>query len=193
KSDEIIIDDEMFLLTFFILNSTDKSRALNVSLGLKNKSYTFITEAGTIYKKHYKGINEYVDDKLNLNTEVFKDQLDLIKSLKGEEITLKDIKKVITTSHVSDKYLSSQEAVYSNFLTKYYYHLEKGTELKNKLYSVLNHGEKNLDFYLDSYTSFLIYLSLFSKKDSYVIKNESERILKMSKFFKRRNIMTMLK
>ncbi len=192
KSDEILIDGESFIITFFILNSTDKSRALNVSLGLKNKNYTFITEAGTIYKKHYKGINEYVDDKLNINTDVFKEQLELIKSLKGEEISLKDIKKVITTSNVADKYLLSQESVFINFMMKYHYHLEKGNEVRTKLYNVLYHGEKNHDFYLDSYTSFIIYLSLFIKKDSYVIKNESERILRMSKYFKRRNILNML-
>ncbi len=192
KSDEITQDDEKFTLTFFILNSTDKTRALNVSLGLKNDDYTFITEAGAIYKKHYTGINDYVDEKLNLKTDVFKEQLQIIKSLKGEEISIKDIKKVITSSTLNDKYLSSQETTFTSFLLKYYYHLSKENPLKKILYNI-NYGyDKNHDYYLDSYTSFLLYMKLYLNRDSYIIKNESERILRMSKYFKRKNILSML-
>lgn len=192
RSDETELDGEKFVLTFFILNSTDKTRALNVSLGLKNKNYTFITEAGSIYKKHYTGINDYVDERLNLKTEVFKEQLEIIKSLKGEEISLKDIKKIITTSTVNDKYLTSQESKYSNFLLNFFYHLDHKNPLRKTFNDIINNRDKRDDYYLDSYEVFLVYLKLFSNKDSYIIKNESERILRMSKYFKRRNIMSIL-
>ncbi len=194
EGDEIEYDNEKFVITFYILNSSDKSRALSISLGLKNKKYSFITEKGTIYKKHYSGINEYVDDNLNLNTDIFKEQLDVIKSLIGEEISLSDIKKVITTSLNGDKILSSQENIFNSFIRSYYFS-ENDKFIKDKLYPIiynLKNREIDYNFYLDSYKCFEIYMKFFSSRDSFIIKNESERILKMSKYFKRRNIINML-
>lgn len=197
EGDEISFNDEKFKICFFILNSSDKTRALSVSLGLRNKNYTFITEAGTIYKKHYNGINNYVDENININTNIFKEQLEILKSLIGETISYKDLQKTVTTSLNSDKLLSSQELVFNNLIRAYYYSLEKNHHIKQKLCDIIYHSkfstkELDYDFYLDSYEVFKIYMNFFANKDSYVIKNESERILKMSKYFKRKNIINVL-
>lgn len=195
-SDDVVLDDDNFKMSFYILNSSDKSRALNISLGLRSDNYSFITEAGTIYKKHYTGISDYVDEKLDIKTEVFKQQLEVIKSLKNDEISFKNLKKVITTSLTKDdKYLSSQESVFINFLSKYYSSEPSNSEIKKSLFSYLySSASKRTDLDIDfsSYQVFKVYLKLFSNKDSYTIKNESERIMRMSKYFKRRNILNLI-
>ena len=48
------------------------------------------------------------------------------------------------------------------------------------------------DFYLDAFWSFQVYLRLFNKQDSHIIKNETERIMKMTQWAVRNSVLEAL-
>ena len=50
----------------------------------------------------------------------------------------------------------------------------------------------NLDINLDAYEMLKLYLSIFNNQDSHIIRNESERIMNMTKYMKRVRILNEL-
>jgi hypothetical protein len=48
------------------------------------------------------------------------------------------------------------------------------------------------DFYLDAFWSFQMYLRLFNKQDAHIIKNETERIMKMTQWAVRNSVLEAL-
>ena len=40
----------------------------------------------------------------------------------------------------------------------------------------------NLDFYMDAFWAFQMYMRLFNKQDSHIVKNETGRIMNMTKW-----------
>ena len=56
--------------------------------------------------------------------------------------------------------------------------------IESEKLSVVSH-----DFYIDAFWAFQIYLTLFRKQDSHVIKNESERIMKITQWAVRNSVL----
>ena len=51
---------------------------------------------------------------------------------------------------------------------------------------------RDKDFYLDAFWAFQVYLRLFNKQDSHIIKNETERIMKMTQWAVRNSVLESL-
>lgn len=194
-----IIKGETFKRAFYLLNSSDKSRALSFSYGLKHNNFQYISTKGTIYKKHYTGITKFVKDIVDLDDTIFQEQLELMGKIIGDSILMSNIQKIVTGSEVLK---TSKISLKNNF-----------ERLKSRLYS----ATKNLnmisesdryklrvswvnretppdftlpenDFMIDSFVVFKTYLEMFDTRDASFIKRESERISGLSVLTNRNNI-----
>jgi hypothetical protein len=184
------IKGEVFTRAFYLLNSSDKSRALSFSYGLKHNRFQYVSTTGSIYKKHYKGITEYVEERIDLDDKIFQEQLVLMEKIIGDSILMSNVQKVIIGSDVLK---DSKVSLFNNF-----------ENLKKRLYEAtrctnLNSGDRSKlkvswlrrtapvdfslpenDFMIDSFLVFKTYLGMFSTRDASFIKRESKRISEMS-------------
>lgn len=184
-SEPVKIGDHEFYKGFFLLNSTDKSRALNFNIGLFNKTQNWYYIWGlnvNLYRKHLKGITVMAEDKIQqLNHETFDEQVDLLKDLVNNKVSYAEIVKIITPSSEVKVNLAKLESFNTSVL---YYHQKGKIKLTNEQLDLLKlDGEQILSkiqnfetFYFEAFMVFQIYLSLFNRQDSYLIKKESEKI-----------------
>ena len=181
-----MINGEEFRKTFYLLNSSDKSRALSFSYGLKHMGFHFISTSGAIYKKHYTGITKYVEDRVDLDDSVFIEQIEVLKKLIGSPIYMSNVQKVITESEILSESKVTYRNNFDNFRRRLYdntYNSDLPKEDRKKLYVNYWDRVKSVDFCLpendfvvDGFLVFRTYLELFNKKDAQIIKNESKRI-----------------
>lgn len=181
-----VINGHEFRKTFYLLNSSDKSRALSFSYGLKYMGFHFISTNGAIYKKHYKGITKYVEDRVNLDDSIFVEQIEVLKKLIDSPIYMSNVQKVITESDILSESKVTYRNNFDNFRKRLYdntYDTDISKEDRSKLYVNYWDRTKSVDFCLpennfviDGFLVFRTYLELFSKKDAQIIKNESKRI-----------------
>jgi hypothetical protein len=180
------IEGETFQRSFYILNSSDCSRALSFSYGLKHNDFDYISKKGTIYKKHYTGITEYVEDRVDLDDSIFQEQIELFKKIIGDSIFMSNVQKIITESDV----LKNSKVTLKNNFYKFCEKLSYLPELTKEQKRSLKKGfwiresedfivDSDKDFMVDSFKVFKTYLKLFNTKDAGVIRRESERISKM--------------
>jgi hypothetical protein len=188
-SEPISINGENFYKAFYLINSSDKSRALNFSYGLKHKDFNFISKKNSIYKKHYKGITEYTNENVDINDETFQEEIEILKEIIGQKIMLRDAQKIITESEVFKDGKKSLQNNFISFINKLYID-SKGLiddndrkklyispfSYNNKIENILENG----DISIDSFLVFKTYLKLFTTRDSSIIKRESERIKKLT-------------
>jgi hypothetical protein len=182
-----VINGEEFRKTFYLLNSSDKSRALSFSYGLKHMGFHYISTSGAIYKKHYTGITKYVEDRVDLDDSVFTEQIEILKDLIGSPIHMSNVQKVITESEVLSESKVTFRNNFDNFRRRLYDNTYNNTDIseedRKKLYVNYWNRVKSVDFCLpendfivDSFLVFRTYLELFNKRDAQIIKNESKRI-----------------
>ena len=182
------IKGETFQRSFYLLNSSDCSRALSFSYGLKHNNFNFISKKGTIYKKHYRGITEYVEDRVDLDDTIFIEQLELFKKIIGDSIYMSNVQKVITES----EYLKDSKVTLKNNFHKFCSLLkgelrdtltEENKKSLQKSYYTMGSEDfvfnTDVNFMVDSFTVFKTYLQMFNKKDAGTVRKESERISKM--------------
>ena len=192
-SDKIDINGITFHKSFYITNSTDKSRRLSFRVGLfsdkKNIHFVNPYEELDFSKKHYTGINNSVDEVFkNIDKEVFDEQIESLKSLVGHQIKLSNIKRVIIGDKKTNigfkKFLSFKNAV----LNYRMFELDSNQkfEMDRKTDDIKN------DFELDAFNVLLTYLKIFSKQDSVNLKKESERILELTKFTVRKSLISQI-
>jgi hypothetical protein len=177
------------------LNSSDRSRRLSFHSGLSSDKCYIISDVRNIglSKKHLKGITKSAEEATNnFQFETFEEQIKNISSLIDHRVSLSNIKKVI----VDDSDVESNHNKFDSFKnTIVYSHLNKSFSLTKSQLNTLKTPSKRLnidssnDFYLDAFWAFQTYLSLFSNKDTHVIKNETNKILKITQSSIRNNVL----
>lgn len=188
-SDKILINNIDFYKTFYITNSTDKSRRLSFKVGLytnlKNIDYINSNELD-FSKKHLSGVNKLVEESFNkLDEQIFTEQIESLRSLDKHIIKLSNIKEVITTDNEkmgNKRFVSFKNKVLFNGL------FDLTDSERKELFR--NKTDILYDFELDAFKVLLTYLSMFSYQDSVIIKKESTRILELTKFMIRKKVLS---
>ena len=188
-SDKVVINNIDFYKTFYITNSTDKSRRLSFKVGLytnlKNIDYINSNELD-FSKKHLSGVNKLAEESFSkLDEQIFTEQIESLRSLDKHIIKLSNIKEVITTDN--EKMGNKRFVSFKNKV------------LYNGLFDLTDSERRELfrsktdilyDFELDAFKVLLTYLSMFSYQDSVIIKKKSARILELTKFMIRKKVLS---
>jgi hypothetical protein len=197
-SDSVNIGGIDFYKSFYILNSTDKSRRLSFHAGLHSDKYYFIgVNNASISRKHLTGVTEAAEEaSAGLSGETFNEQIESLQNLVGHRIQFSKIRQVILGDKEEipqinhrkfDAFKNSIRFADSDGLTK----LTK--EQRDQLYIDSERmKEVKEDFYLDAFWVFGTYMKIFNKQDSHIIKNESDRIMKMTQWAVRNNVLEAL-
>ena len=188
-SDPIEINGVEFHKSFFILNSTDRSRRLSFNAGLysKAKNYYIVNSVNNIglSKKHLKGVTQAAEEaSFGLNHETFESQINDIESLVGHRISLSKLKDIL----VDDEDVQINHRKFDAFKNNIIHYQSEGrlqlTEDQIKLLKTpsvdlkINQG----DFYIDAFWAFQTYLRIFSNQDSHVIRKETEKIMSITQW-----------
>lgn len=200
-SDKIIINDVEYYKSFFILNSSDKSRRLSFNVGLYNKTqnYFFIPSSINVgvSKKHLKGITKIVNEEVeHINDETFDEQIACIKSLVGHEIKFSNLMKIMIDSdakvnHTKFDSLKASLIYNARYTNKLSFTLDQINILRTPSTNIQN-LDRNSDFSIDAFTLFQLYLKLYYRQDSHIIKNETNKILNITKYMERKKVLNNL-
>ncbi len=197
-SDSVEIGGINFYKSFYILNSTDKSRRLSFYAGLHSEKYYFIGANNVgMSKKHLTGVTEAAEFASNgLSGETFDEQIEALQNLVGHRIQFSKIRQVI----LGDKEEISQvnHRKFDAFKNSIRYAdsdrlITLTKEQRSQLYTDSERmKEVKEDFYLDAFWVFGTYMRLFNRQDSHVIKNETDRIMKITQWSVRNNVLEAL-
>ena len=189
-SDTIEINGINFQKSFFILNSSDKSRRLSFNAGLYCDSKNFYVVSSVrnlgLTKKHLKGVTKAAEEaSTGLDGETFTQQIEDINSLVGHRISLSKLKDII----VLDNEVKADHMKFDAFKNSIIYYASEGRlKLTQNQYTTLRTYSEKLnidssnDFYIDAFWAFQVYLRLFNKQDSHVVKRETERIMSITQW-----------
>lgn len=186
-SDEVEIAGINYYKAFFILNSSDKSRRLSMNLGLyqaDNGTYLVNTIKNfSLVTKHLKGITSKAEVATsNLDVETFDEQIQSIRSLVGERVMLSQVRNIIIDK--DQKVNHNKFDALKNVLRWNY---SKGLN-KSQIGVLTTPSEKltidpSIDFSFDAFQIFNAYMNIFRNQDSYVVRKETEKILKITQCF----------
>ena len=106
-SDSVDINGSPYHKSFYILNSSDKSRRLNMNLGLyrgdNNMYLVFGVNNMTLCKKHLTGVTKMAEEvSQSFDGETFTEQINSIKSLIGEKVLLSKVREIIVDKDKPD-------------------------------------------------------------------------------------------
>lgn len=189
-SDAVEINSTKFYKSFFILNSSDKSRCLNMNLGLfreDNNSYIVSSIRNmSLYRKHLTGLTQLAEDaSASIDIETFDEQINAIKSLIGERVMLSKVREIIL-----DKDLKINHRKFDALKNQLIYSsTDKIKDLSTSQLNTLKTYSESLtldiknDFSIDAYKVFNCYIQVFARQDSYVVKKETEKILRITQCF----------
>ena len=189
-SDSIEINNTPYYKSFFILNSSDKSRRLSMNMGLyrsDNDSYMVAAIRNmSLSKKHLRGVTKMAEDaSQSIDIETFDEQIDSIRSLIGERVLLSKVKDIIL-----DKDLKVNHNKFDALKNSLRWSKSDRLDALNteQIKTLMTPSEKLVidhhnDFSIDAYKIFNCYLQVFSRQDSYVVKKETEKILKITQCF----------
>jgi len=189
-SDSIEINNTPYYKSFFILNSSDKSRRLSMNMGLyrsDNDSYMVAAIRNmSLSKKHLRGVTKMAEDvSQNIDIETFDEQIASIRSLIGERVLLSKVKDIILDKDLKvnhnkfDALKNSLRWSKSDRLDSLNTEQIKTLMIPSEKLVIDHHN----DFSIDAYKIFNCYLQVFSRQDSYVVKKETEKILKITQCF----------
>jgi hypothetical protein len=201
-SDKIEVGGLEFYKSFYILNSSDKTRRLSFNVGLycetKNFYVVGVKNVGLV-KKHLKGVTEAAEVATEgLNGETFNEQVDAMNSLVGHQISFSKIREVILGDKKEIPKINHRK--FDAFKNMIRYDVSDGklklTKAQNDILfkesDKINTISPLEDFNLDAFKAFQIYLRIFNRQDSHVIKIETDRILKMTKWAIRNSVLESL-
>jgi len=194
-SDNVDINGMTYYKSFFILNSTDKSRKLNMNLGLYRTDNTYFISGlnnMTLCKKHLSGVTKAAEEVSDsIDGETFDEQIESIRSLVGEKVMLSNLRNIIIDK--DQKVNHNKFDAFKNQLSYFYVPTNSNSnsmlKLTNSQYNMLRTESKNLnidsnnDFSIDAYLAFNCYVMIFRNQDSYVVKKETEKILRITQCF----------
>lgn len=192
-SDKVEIGGVEFYKSFYILNSSDKSRRLSFNVGLYSERSNFyvitsVSNVGLI-KKHLKGVTQAAEEATKgLNDETFNEQVESLQSLVGHRIALSKIRQAILGE--GDDITKINHNKFDAFKNSIRFAASDGKisitreqrDLLVKPSDEINEISSDKDFYIDAFWAFQVYLRLFNKQDSHIIKNETERIMKITQW-----------
>ena len=191
-SDKIEVGGLEFYKSFYILNSSDKTRRLSFNVGLycetKNFYVVGVKNVGLV-KKHLKGVTEAAEVATEgLNGETFNEQVEAMNSLVGHQISFSKIREVILGDKKEIPKINHRK--FDAFKNMIRYDVSDGKlKLTKAQHDILFKESDKIntispleDFNLDAFKAFQIYLRIFNRQDSHVIKIETDRILKMTKW-----------
>lgn len=198
-SDVVKIGDTDFYKSFYILNSTDRTRTLNFNLGLtsvSNDFYSVGAKNNSLVKKHLKGVTEAAElSSININTETFDEQIENISSLVNHRISLSKVREVILGNKEVIPNINHRKFDALKNSIRY----SRNISLDRDKISFLNKYSKDIDsvpieidFYMDAFWVFKVYLSIFNSQDSHIVKNETSRIMNMTKWAVRNSVLESL-
>ena len=197
-SDGVEIGGIEFHKSFYILNSTDKSRRLSFNAGLKSDNfYTIGMNNVGLTKKHLKGVTQAAEDaSVGLTGETFDEQIEALTSLVGHRIQFSKLRQIILGDKEEIPQINHRKFdAFKNSVR--FASSDRKITLTNDEHKQLYQDSERMttiqhDFYLDAFWSLQMYLRLFNKQDSHIIKNETERIMKMTQWAVRNNVLESL-
>ena len=195
-SDEVEIAGTNYYKAFFILNSSDKSRRLSMNLGLyqaDNGTYLVNTIKNfSLITKHIKGITDKAEVAAqNIDVETFDEQIESIRSLVGERVMISQVRNIIIDK--DQKVNHNKFDALKNSLR--WSHSKSFT--KEQIGVLMTPSERlnidsSIDFSIDAFKVFQSYMNVFRNQDSYVVRKETEKILKITQCFIREDKLTQL-
>ncbi len=197
-SDEVEVGGVKFYKTFYILNSTDKSRRLHFSAGLHSDKFYFIGANNVgLTKLHLKGVTQAAEDaSAGLNGETFDEQIESLNSLVGHRIQFSKIRQVILGDKEDVPQVNHRK--FDAFKNSIRYAGSDGqirltNEQRNQLFIESERiTSVQHDFYMDAFWAFQTYMRLFNKQDAHIIKTETARIMNMTQWAVRNSVLEAL-
>lgn len=197
-SDEVIVGGLCYCKSFNILSSSDKSRALQLNIGLQstntNHQIVFSDKNFSLYKKHLRGVTTAAGMvSANLVSETFAEQIEAINNLVGEQVMISNVQRILC-----QKGNLSDHKKFDALKKMIVYRTKILKDLTSSQKQVLYTPSKDLiftrenDFSLDAFDIFKLYLQIFSGEDSHVIKREAQKILQMTTCFIRNEKLDLL-
>ena len=188
-SDQVEVGGSFWNKSFYILSSSDKSRALQLNIGLQsqdsNKQIVFSDRNFSLYKKHLTGVTRAADKvSSNLVSETFLEQISAINSLVGQRVMISNIRRILC-----EKDNKSDHKKFDAFKKILIFGRRILKDLTPSQKQVLYTQSKDIiftrenDFSLDAFDVFTLYLQIFSNEDSHVIKKEAQKIMRMTTCF----------
>lgn len=199
-SDKVEIGGVDFYKSFYILNSSDKSRRLSFNVGLKSESNGFYmvgAHNASLIKKHLTGVTQAAEEASKFDGESFNEQIENIQSLVGHQISFSKMREVILADMTDTPKVNHRK--FDAFKNSVRYSNGGGFTLNNEQRNLMSRYSEditsipaNLDFYMDAFWAFQIYMRIFNRKDSHVVKNETSRIMNMTKWAVRNSVLESL-
>jgi|LakMenEpi03Aug12_release.lakeMendotaPanAssembly.Ray.scaffolds.fasta_scaffold229567_2 hypothetical protein len=202
-SEEVEIAGKRFQKTFHMQNSTDRSRRLGFNTGLYSvdDKYILISAVNqvSLYKAHIKGVTQAAEDaSAGISNETFDEQISALKDLVGHRVAFSKIRGVILgddekvpqiahkrfDNFVSSLKSASRYGITKEDYTKYNIPRQKSEYIKEIKF--------NDDFFIDAFDVIMCYLRAFGGQETHIIKNESERIMKITQWSVRNDMLAML-
>jgi hypothetical protein len=198
-SDKVEIGGVEFYKSFYILNSSDKSRRLSFNVGLRsesNKFYMVGAQNCSLIKKHLTGVTQAAEEASRFDGESFNEQIENIQSLVGHQISFSKMREVILGDNIDTPKVNHRKLdAFKNSIR----YATGGFTLNREQISFLCKYSENidsvpqdLDFHMDAFWAFQMYLRIFNRHDSHVVKNETGRILNMTKWAVRNSVLESL-
>ncbi len=197
-SDAVEVNGIKFHKSFYIVNSTDKSRRLSFNAGLhSDKFYMIGANNIALTKKHLKGVTKAAEDASSgLNGETFDEQVNSIQSLVGHRIQFSKIREVILGEKEEVPQINHRKFDAFKNSVRWGMSDAKITLTKEQTNMLFTPSEKlksvDSDFYIDAFWAFSQYLKLFNRQDAHIIKTETERIMKITQWAVRNNVLEAL-
>lgn len=178
--DELYIDNERYEKMISIINSTDKTKALSMNIGLirteKGENHKSITVLTSFSNKHYKSslpekIESFSENLINFDMNI-NFHIKTIEDLKNNEVSLKDFAKMLMFNEEGKVIVTVETKVLAlcKRLRKFY----DFKDLSNIDSSNLDTVE---DLKLDAKTLYSAYVELFRECDAAIISRESRRVI----------------
>lgn len=193
-SDSVTINGVNFRKSFYIVNSTDKSRRLSFNAGLHSEKFYIIGINNiSLTKKHLLGVTKAAEDASEgLNGETFDEQIKSLQSLIGHRIQFSKLREVI----LGDKEKTPQINHRKFDAMKNSIRHSNLNLTKNQIDMLFTPSESlktiSNDFYLDAFSTFVEYMKIFSRQDSHIIKKETDRIMKITQWSVRNSVLESL-
>lgn len=197
-SDPVEVNGIKFHKSFYIVNSTDKSRRLSFNAGLHSDSFYMIGANNiSLTKKHLKGVTKAAEDASEgLNGETFDEQIKSLQSLVGHRIQFSKIREVILGDKQEIPQINHRKFDAFKNSVRWGMSDAKIALTKDQINMLFTPSEKiksvENDFYIDAFWSFSQYLKLFNRQDAHIIRTETERIMKITQWAVRNNVLESL-
>jgi len=183
------VSDEKFRKVFYLLNSSDKSRALNMSYGISfcDNAYHYITKKGSLVKRHYKGITDLVNERVDLDDAPFNEIIETLDGIIGHSIRFSNVVKIILDGKDINEASVTNLKRLEKFIGRIRYRSTSLDKTQLDMLPRFGYGFSSRVFIdriskmvqdpiFDSYEVFKTYMRSFVGEDCVTIKRESDKI-----------------